>query len=428
MLQTPGTPGLDAAIRQGARRRQHSYFMLARSAWPATFVACVLAFSIYILVMTAAGRTDWVNILVVAAAAALIPSIAVSLLIIEARRTHPISMSLAVVVFAACIAITTASATRVPLSYTGMLLTLPSTLFFVTFANIAMSRRLRKSVAILEFPGADVVAAKLDWPIPIVNLDNIGVGIRRVLIDPETHHSSEWSRTITKLYLRGLEIESCSSFLESSLGRVELRSFELSDIRYSPSQILYYRSKRIFDICTVLVLSMPAIIVFGVIWAYIRLVDGGPSLFIQKRRGYAGMSFDLYKFRTMYKGSHVGSATRQDSRIMPGCNFLRQFRLDELPQLYNILRGDMSFVGPRPVAIPVAEVLEQKEAAYFNRYVLYPGLTGWAQVSQGYAETTDEELEKLEFDLYYLKNVSIDLDVIILFRTITTVFFRRGSR
>ena len=131
--------------------------------------------------------------------------------------THPISMSLAVVVFAACIAITAASATRVPMSYWGMFLTLPASLFFVTLANIAMSRQLRRSVAILDFPGAEELAGRLDWPVPIVGLDEIGVGIRRVLIDPKTHHSSEWTQTMTKLYLRGLEIESWPSFLEACI-------------------------------------------------------------------------------------------------------------------------------------------------------------------------------------------------------------------
>lgn len=428
MPQTSPSVGLEAVIHQGALRRQHFYGHLLRAAWPASAAGVILAASVYIVVMVLAGRTDWHNILIVAAAAAAIPLIAVSLLLMTARRQHPFSMALVVMVFSASLAIAILSALRVPISYIGMFVTLPGSLFFVTLANLAMVRSRRRSVAMLEFPGAEKVASMVPWDIPVIRADDVDMQFRRILIDPAVHHTTEWAPQLAHLYLRGLEIEPWPTYLEGALGKVDLDSFDLGHVSYSPAQILYYRSKRVLDLFGVLVLGLPAALICGLIWTYIRIIDGGPSLFVQDRRGYAGSTFKVYKFRTMYKGDHTGSTVAGDSRIMPGCGLLRQMRLDELPQLFNILRGDMSFIGPRPVAVPVAEALEQRIPLYVNRHILVPGLTGWAQVSQGYATTQDEEIEKLAFDLYYLKHVSMDLDIIIIFRTIRTVLLRFGAR
>ncbi|MVS97928.1 sugar transferase [Devosia marina] len=420
--------GLEGVISLGARRRQPFYLSLLAAAAPFIILAATSAFAIYVLTMLAAGRSDWVNILTGALAALAIPVIAFALLLAGARRTHPFTLSLAVMVFAASFSIAILSALRVPVSYLGFLLTMPSSIFFVTIGNVAMVRRLRRSVALLAFPGASAVVDAAKWKLPVIEPYEVSQQYRRILIDPVTHHSPEWSAQLAKMYLRGMEIEAWPSYLELTLGKVDLAAFDLADISYSPSQILYYRLKRALDICGVLLLALPASLLCGLIWIYIRILDGGPSMFVQERRGYAGTTFRLYKFRTMYKGPHAGSTVEGDSRVIPGCHILRQLRLDELPQLLNILRGDMSFIGPRPVSVAVAEALEARIPLYVNRQILVPGLTGWAQVSQGYAETADEEVEKLAYDLYYLKNVSLDLDIIILFRTVKTVLLRIGAR
>lgn len=420
--------GLEAVISQGARRRNPLYLTLLKAAAPFIAAAGACAFTIYVLVMLAAGRADWFNILAGAWAALAIPVIAFTLLLVGLRRSHPFTVSLAMLIFAASFAVAVMSAARVPVSYIGFLLTLPSSIFFVTVGNVAMVRRMRRSVALLNFPGATAVVEAAKWPLPIIEPDGIKPQFRRILIDPVTHHSAEWSADLAKMYLRGLEIEAWPTYLELTLGKVDLATFDLADMSYTPSQILYYRLKRILDIFGVLVLALPASIICALIWLYIRILDGGPSIFVQERRGYAGSTFLLYKFRTMYRGQHAGSTSMDDVRVLPGCMILRQLRLDELPQLFNILRGDMSFIGPRPVSVAVAEALEKSIPLYVNRQILVPGLTGWAQVSQGYAETEDEEVEKLAFDLYYLKNVSLDLDTVIIFRTVRTILLRLGSR
>ena len=424
----PNKHGLEAVIGQGARRRTHHYEVLIRAAMPGGMGAAGLAFAIYCTVMMFAGRADWHNIAAVGLAMAAVPMIAISLLVVAGRRSHPFTLALAVTVFAGCFIVSLIAATRVPVSFLGIALTIPTTLLGVTLANLAMARSLTRRVALLDFPGAVEVAARLEGKVPIASVDTIGPDIRRVLIDPQYHHGSDWGPVLTRLYLRGFDIESWPGYLEGFSGRVDIASFDLADVSYSPSQILYYRFKRVVDILGVVVLAVPAGLICAVLALYIRVIDGGPVLFIQDRRGYAGGTFRLYKFRTMVKNASSASTASDDARILPGCKVVRQLRLDELPQLINILKGEMSFIGPRPVSVSIAEKLERQIPQYVNRSILLPGLTGWAQVSHGYAETDDEEIAKLSYDLFYLKHVSLDLDVIIAVRTIRTLVLRTGAR
>lgn len=428
MSETDDLRGLEAIIEMGAGLRRQSYSGLLKSATPSAVSAFFVSAGIYVLVMVVAGRSDWANIVGVSLAVALIPLLAVSLLVLGGRRTHPFTLSLIVTAFSASLIVAVVSALRIPISYGGVLLTLPSSACLVCLANVTMSRAVRKSVALLNFPGADAVASAAPWPIPIVDPQDVDIHLKRILIDPASHHSPDWTPTLARLYLRGHSIEAWPSYLEGALGKVDLSSFDLADVSYSSSQVLYYKIKRTLDILGVLVLALPVAVICSVIGIYIYLLDGWPAIFVQSRRGYGGSVFSLYKFRTMYKNSDGQSTSIDDIRIIPGCNFLRKSRLDELPQLINILIGDMSFIGPRPVSVSVAESLEARNPIYFNRQILQPGLTGWAQVSHGYAQTEDEEMEKLAFDLYYLKHVSFDLDIIIVFRTVSTILMRVGSR
>src|SRR5690606_9422545 len=131
--------------------------------------------------------------------------IAVSLLVVAGRRSHPFTLALAVTVFAACFSISIIAATRIPVSFIGIGLTLPTTVLGVTVANLAMARSLTRRVGLLDFPGAPGVALRLDGKVPVVTPDAIGPGIRRVLIDPQFHHGDEWGPVLTRLYLRGFE-------------------------------------------------------------------------------------------------------------------------------------------------------------------------------------------------------------------------------
>jgi len=164
----------------------------------------------------------------------------------------------------------------------------------------------------------------------------------------------------------------------------------------------------------------------------VRLDSPGPALYSQARVGKDGKLFTLFKFRSMRNGADTDSnhtpATERDDRITRVGYWLRRTRLDELPQLYNIVRGDMYFVGPRPFVPNQERELAEKIPFYRYRWAVKPGATGWAQVNRGYCATLEDNSEKLAYDLFYIKNMSIGLDILVLFQTIKILLLGRGGR
>ncbi|WP_375452172.1 sugar transferase [uncultured Devosia sp.] len=384
--------------------------------------------SVYAAFIIAANRSDWTNLAFVCAALAIV-SITVGSLVIALRRNQfPLSTALVISVITFNFAVAVLSALRILLSYTGLATSAPILIAVMVHANIKFHRGRRDRVRLLDFRGADVVKAQLSKDIRIVTLDDLEVAnFDRILIDSDSHHSAEWSRFLNRLYMLGIEV-SPWMHMESSVGRVDIDSFDLTHLAYSPSQVYYSQAKRVIDVTAVLVLAPIAIPIGLLAWLYIRAIDGGPSIFVQDRRGHGGSTFRMYKFRTMQVNSEAGATQSGDHRILPGCRFLRLFRIDEVPQLVNILRGEMSWIGPRPVSMSIAEALEDSIPQYINRQLVLPGLTGWAQVSHGYASNHDEEIQKLSYDLYYIKHMSFDLDAVILFKTVNTLLFRTGAK
>jgi len=296
----------------------------------------------------------------------------------------------------------------------------------MAYANLGFQRTSRARVAIAKFPGADEVARELGNLLVITDPQEPLPDVDILLIDPRTNHNQEWSHLLANCYLRGIEIMPWASYREIRLGRLDVSTFEVSHLAYSPSQLIYARWKRLLDILAVVVTLPVTLPIAAGVMLYLCFLDGLPVIFVQIRRGYAGRRFRMYKFRTMYRGTEGGSTGKRDKRIMPGCRVIRKLRLDELPQLYNILRGDMSLIGPRPVAEYVARSSALVQPKYEVRSLVLPGITGWAQVHSGYAGTVDEEIEKLSYDLYYIKHLSLDLDLQIIFKTVTTVLFGAG--
>ncbi|MGH8323240.1 MAG: sugar transferase, partial [Steroidobacteraceae bacterium] len=162
----------------------------------------------------------------------------------------------------------------------------------------------------------------------------------------------------------------------------------------------------------------------------VRLDSPGPVLFHQKRAGRQGKVFELYKFRSMHENSDAGTkpAEEEDKRFTRAGRWLRRTRLDELPQLYNILAGDMDFIGPRPFSSEMEADLTNRIPYYTQRWNIKPGATGWAQVQRGYCSSLQDNIEKLSYDLFYIKNVSIGLDCLILFQTVKILLLGRGAR
>ncbi|MCY4523648.1 MAG: sugar transferase [Halobacteriovoraceae bacterium] len=163
----------------------------------------------------------------------------------------------------------------------------------------------------------------------------------------------------------------------------------------------------------------------------IKMIEGGPVIYSQTRIGERGRKFTLYKFRTMFVGTDKDKnlwVQKNDARVTKMGKILRIMRMDELPQFWNVLKGDMSFIGPRPEMLELNYKIE-KHVPYYNlRYLLKPGITGWAQVLYPYAASIEDALEKLQYDLYYIKNYSLLLDISIFLKTIKVVLLGKGGR
>jgi len=164
----------------------------------------------------------------------------------------------------------------------------------------------------------------------------------------------------------------------------------------------------------------------------VKLSSRGPVLFRQARVGRNGKVFTLYKFRSMWVDAEARTgavwASKDDPRVTPLGRWLRRLRIDELPQLWNVLRGEMSIVGPRPERPEFVRVLAEKIPYYRQRHCVKPGITGWAQINHKYGDSIEDTITKLEFDLYYIKNMSLSLDAYILFQTVKTMVVQRGAQ
>jgi lipopolysaccharide/colanic/teichoic acid biosynthesis glycosyltransferase len=196
-----------------------------------------------------------------------------------------------------------------------------------------------------------------------------------------------------------------------------------------PSSI-YLKLKRACDTAGVLI-AAPLILMAGVVVALaVKLKDGGPVFFTQPRMGHRGEVFSILKFRTMRVGSHNGNhfTSGDDPRVTRIGRLLRRYRIDELPQAWNVLRGEMSWIGPRPESLPLSAWYEERIPFYSYRHIVRPGITGWAQVQQGWAAEVEEVTGKLHYDFFYIKHFSPWLDLLITVRTIRTVLTGFGAR
>jgi exopolysaccharide biosynthesis polyprenyl glycosylphosphotransferase len=238
---------------------------------------------------------------------------------------------------------------------------------------------------------------------------------------------------VVKLKFKGITVVDYLGFLEREEGRVDVDKIDdlwvlMSTGFNSFNSKLQKRIKRAFDFIAsliLLVVSFPFMI-----FTYILVKrDGGPAFFKQKRIGMNGKEFEIIKFRSMKvhdPNKFSKYASENDDRITKVGHFIRKTRLDELPQLINVFRGDMSFVGPRPEWNELGHDYEKKIKNYHLRYAVRPGITGWAQTMYFYSSTLEEVKEKLEYDLYYIKYQDLFLDIVVLFKTVKIVIFGKG--
>ncbi len=258
--------------------------------------------------------------------------------------------------------------------------------------------------------------------------------VQRVVVTMGDRRGNLPVEQLLKLKARGVYIQDGPDYYESITGKIPLESLRLSWLLFSPG--FHVRTglriyKRLFS----LVLGSIAIVITSPIMLLaaiaIRLDSRGSAIFRQKRVGEHGRLFTVYKFRSMYEGSdkqELTPAEHDDSRVTRVGKWLRRTRIDELPQLFNIVKGDMAFVGPRPFVPEQEQEYVEKIPFYRERWLVKPGATGWAQINRGYNATLQDNQEKLAYDLFYIKNVSLGLDLYIIFATMKTLLLGRGGR
>ena len=237
------------------------------------------------------------------------------------------------------------------------------------------------------------------------------------------------------LRFSGIRIEDAATAYETACGRVCTKELRPSQLIFSGElgptrsavmlQSLY--SPAIALVGTVLTLPIALLAAIA-----IKLTSRGPVLYRQKRVGMHGLPFTLYKFRSMQADAEAKTgavwASKDDPRITPPGHWLRKLRIDELPQLWNVLRGEMSIVGPRPERPEFVKVLSEKIPYYRQRHCVRPGITGWAQINHKYGDTLEDTIVKLEYDLYYIKHISMSLDAYVIFHTLKTMLRSRGAQ
>ncbi len=240
---------------------------------------------------------------------------------------------------------------------------------------------------------------------------------------------------LLRLKSQGIAVLDGIDVYETITGKLPLDSLRLSWLLFSPGFIVsrgMLIRKRTFSILLSVLGLLVTLPLMALISLAIRLNSPGPVIFRQRRLGKDGKLFTLYKFRTMRDGADQGEnfrpAQEDDERITRVGRWLRRTRLDELPQLYNILCGDMYFVGPRPFVPNQEEELVRQIPNYRQRWSVKPGATGWAQVHRGYCASLEDNLERLGYDLFYIKNMSFGLDLLILFGTVKILLLGRGGR
>jgi sugar transferase (PEP-CTERM system associated) len=258
--------------------------------------------------------------------------------------------------------------------------------------------------------------------------------VTRVIVAMEDRRGELPLRELLKLRFDGVLIEESGALLERLTGKLYLDGLRPSSFIYSegfrvkPSQQIARRLVSTLAAATGLLLFLPF---FPIVVLMVRLSSPGPIFFRQTRVGMGGRPFTVYKFRTMRTDAEASGAKwaqLNDPRATKIGNFMRKVRLDEVPQLGNVLLGDMGFVGPRPERPEFVPELAEKIPYFDLRHMIRPGLTGWAQVRYGYGATLEQAREKLEYDLYYIKHMTLGLDLLIMFETIKTIVRRRGAQ
>ena len=261
------------------------------------------------------------------------------------------------------------------------------------------------------------------------------LGVSEVVLALEERRNALPLPDLLRIKTTGVHVNDFSSFIERETGRVDLDTVNPSWLifsdGFSSGRAISSVAKRLFDITVSLLLlslTAPVIALFAVL---VKLDSNGPALFRQNRVGLYGQDFAVIKLRSMRTDAEANGAqwaVLDDPRVTRLGRFIRKVRIDELPQIWSVLKGEMSFVGPRPERPEFVADLEQQLPFYAERHMVKPGITGWAQINYPYGASIEDSRHKLEYDLYYAKNYTPFLDLLILLQTLRVVLWHEGAR
>ena len=303
-----------------------------------------------------------------------------------------------------------------------------------------LAERPGSGFVIVGYVGMNESKVSIDEAIPRAAIDDLSrfvanLGASEVVLALEERRNALPLKDLLRVKTAGVHVNDFSSFMERETGRVDLDTLNPSWLifsdGFSSGRAMSSVAKRLFDIAAsglLLALTFPLIALFALL---VRLDSKGPAFFRQRRVGLYGQPFTLLKLRSMRSDAESGGAKwaeRDDPRVTRVGRFIRKVRIDELPQVWTVLRGQMSFVGPRPEVPAFVDDLEDKLPFYAERHMVKPGITGWAQINYPYGASTEDARRKLEYDLYYAKNYTPFLDLLILLQTLRVVIWPEGAR
>ncbi|MEP3266527.1 MAG: sugar transferase [Hyphomicrobiales bacterium] len=277
----------------------------------------------------------------------------------------------------------------------------------------------------------------VDWTI-LESTEQYQKNMGAIVVDLRHEHDKKWEEFIADRVVEGIPVYHSKQIQEMLTGKVSIEHLSENNFGSLLPNVFYVKVKFVIDwLLAIIALPFLLIICAGVAMI-MQIVSPGAVFFRQTRLGYRGKPFNVIKFRTMKNNDKsedepkadraLAMTKNNDPRITTFGLILRKYRIDELPQIFNILKGEMSWIGPRPEAIALSEWYQEELPYYKYRHILRPGISGWAQVNQGHVATPDLVLEKLHYDFFYIKHFSAWLDLLIVLKTIRTILTGSGSK
>ena len=378
-------------------------------------------------------------------AAALVLSICISWYVLSRLKDHANARHLSYVMPVNLLAFTSTftimALLRIPYSGSLFAVGAPFAIAGSFLSAVYVRRLLKPHVVVLGGRANEIALSGHFKPAPsAIDLEKVVASGRRdwaIVADLHYPHSEQWERLFAKAALAGVPVYHFRQIAEMQTGQVKISHLSENDLGSLVPNVSYTSLKRAIDIIGALILIPLCIPFFVLLWILIRIDSPGKAFFIQERMGFRGQTFRMIKFRTMRERRPVTDEIEKradamtkadDDRITRIGRFLRKSRLDELPQIVNVLRGEMSFIGPRPEARSLSEWYEAELPFYSYRHIVRPGITGWAQVNQGHVTDVADILAKLRYDFYYIKNISLWLDLLIALKTLRVITTGLGAK